>query len=103
MKFKIAFHPLVEGEAAAAAEWYERQQAGRGVDFVAEYRDRLRHLPGESLFYAVRFHDIRRVNLPRFPYGIFYFLADDGVIVLGVLHGARDSEAELARRRKIFG
>jgi len=42
------------------------------------------------------------VNLPTFPYGIFYSLVDDGVVILGVLHGARDSEAELARRRKIF-
>jgi toxin ParE1/3/4 len=102
VKSKVAFHPLVEADAANAAEWYERQQAGLGVAFVAEYRDRLRHLPDEALFYAVRFHDIRRVNLPRFPYGIFYSLVDDGVVVLGVLHGARDSEAELARRRKIF-
>ena len=103
MKSKVAFHPLVEADAADAAEWYERQQAELGAVFVAEYRDRLRHLPDEALLYAVRFQDIRRVNLPRFPYGIFYYLVDDGVVVLGVLHGARDSKAELARRRKSFG
>ena len=103
MKSKVAFHPLVEADAADAAEWYERQKAGLGPAFVAEYRDRLRQLPDGALLYAVRFHDIRRVNLPRFPCGIFYSLVDDGVVVLGVLHGARDSEAELARRRKIFG
>jgi toxin ParE1/3/4 len=102
VKSKVAFHPLVEVDAANAAEWYERQQAGLGVAFVAEYRDHLRHLPDEALFCAVRFHGIRRVNLPRFPYGIFYSLVDGGVVVLGVLHGARDSEAELARRRKFF-
>ena len=103
MKSKVAFHPLVEADAADAAEWYERQQAGLGAAFVAAYRDRLRQLPDEALLYAVRFHDIRRVNLSRFPYGIFYSVVDDGVVVLGVLHGAHDSEAELARRRKIFG
>ena len=102
MKSKVAFHPLVEADAADAAEWYERQQSGLGVAFVAEYRDCLRHLPDSALLYAVRFHDIRRVNFARFPYGIFYSWADDGVVVLGVLHGARDSETELARRRKIF-
>ena len=35
MKSKVAFHPLVEADAANAAEWYERQQAGLGVAFVA--------------------------------------------------------------------
>jgi hypothetical protein len=89
VKSNVAFHPLVETDAADAAEWYERQQAGLGPAFVAEYRDRLRHLPDEAL--------------PRFPYGIFYSLVDDGMVVLGILHGHRDSEAELARRRKFFG
>jgi toxin ParE1/3/4 len=102
VKSKVAFHPLVEADATDAAEWYERQQAGLGAAFVAEYRERLHHLPDEALLYAVRFHDIRRVNLPKFPYGIFYFLVENGIVILGVLHGARDSEAELARRRKIF-
>lgn len=48
------------------------------------------------------FRGVRRVNLRRFPYGIFYVVRPDEIWVLGVLHGARDSEAELARRRKSF-
>ncbi|NBV22603.1 MAG: hypothetical protein EBS05_11895 [Proteobacteria bacterium] len=55
------------------------------------------------LVYRVRFYDIRRLNLRRFPYGVFYFVTGETVVVLGVLHGARDSEAELARRRQGFG
>jgi len=62
-----------------------------------------RHLSEDALLYAVRFFDIRRVNLRKFPYGVFYFVADDVVVVLGVLHGARDTEEELSRRREIYG
>jgi len=46
-------------------------------------------------FLSVRFADIRRVNLPVFKHDMFYFIADDAVVVLGILHGHRDSIAEL--------
>ena len=51
----------------------------------------------------VRFLDIRQVNLQKFPYGVFYFVVGDAVVVLAMLHGARDTEAELSRRRKVYG
>jgi hypothetical protein len=53
--------------------------------------------------YAVRFADIRRVNLPVFKHGVFYFIADGAVVVLGILHDHRDTQAELQRRRKKYG
>jgi plasmid stabilization system protein ParE len=63
----------------------------------------LRRLPKEALLNAIRFDDIRRVNLASFPHGVFYFVEEDRVVVLGVLHGARDSESELQHRRQTYG
>jgi plasmid stabilization system protein ParE len=60
-------------------------------------------LPHDALLYAIRFDDIRRVNLPSFPYGVFYFADESRVVILAVLHGARDSDAELQRRRQTCG
>ncbi len=96
-------HPLVRADLREAARWYEAQVMGLGRRFNAEAISLLKRLPRAALRYAIRFDDIRRVNLPSFPYGIFYFIHDDMVIVLGVLHGARDTEAELARRRGLYG
>jgi plasmid stabilization system protein ParE len=50
----------------------------------------------------VRFADIRRVNLPVFKHGVFYFIAGEAIVVLAVLHSHRDSEDELQRRRKKY-
>jgi hypothetical protein len=57
-------------------------------------------LPEKAFFFRIRFEDIRRVNLPSFQHSIFYFIHQDSVVVLGVLQGARETEKELASRRR---
>lgn len=96
-------HWLVRFDIREAYRWYERQQHGLGRRFNQELRLVLGRLPTDAFLYAVRFDDIRRVNLPSFPHGVFYFTEESKVVVLGVLHGARDTEAELQQRRQTFG
>src|SRR5437773_7651857 len=93
-------HPLLRADIREAALWYERQAQGLGRRITAEVIETLRRLPHEALLYAIRFGNVRRVNLPSFPYGVFYFISNDTVVVLGVLHGARESREELERRRQ---
>jgi len=99
----LAFHPLVEADVADSAGWYARRQPGLEERYLAEDRQRFDALAADAALCAVRFADIRRVNLPVFKHGIFYFIAPDAIVVLAVLHGHRDSEAELQRRRRKYG
>jgi plasmid stabilization system protein ParE len=99
----LVFHPLVEADVDDSAGWYARQQPGLDERFLVEAYECFDNLPANAALYAVRFADIRRVNLPVFKHGIFYFIAGDAVVVLGILHGHRDSQAELRRRRAKFG
>jgi plasmid stabilization system protein ParE len=50
----------------------------------------------------IRFSGIRRLNLERFPYGIFYIVKPEEVRVLAVLHGRRETKNILAGRRRTF-
>ncbi len=93
-------HWLVRFDIRQAYRWYEGQRRGLGRRFNRELRAVLLRLPKDAWLYAVRFDDIRRVNLPSFPYGVFYVVDESKVVVLGVLHGASDSESELQRRRQ---
>ena len=102
MRFRLDFHPLVRLDLAEASSWYERQERGVGLRLEAEAKDLFRRLSDEALLYAVRFSDVRRVNLRNFPYGVFYLVVGETVVVLGVLHGARDTEEELKRRRQAY-
>ena len=81
----------VEVDVAEAAEWYNAQRRGLGIEFIAEVQGADRLLLANPLRYAVRFEDIRRLNLRRFPYGIFF-----------ILHFRRDSRALLEQRRRLL-
>jgi len=102
VRFRLDFHPLVRLDLAEASSWYERQERGVGLRLEAGAKGLFRRLSDEALLYAVRFSDVRRVNLRNFPYGVFYLVVGETVVVLGVLHGARDTEEELKRRRQAY-
>ena len=96
-------HWLVRFDIREAYCWYEHQERGLGRRFNRELQAVLRRLPEDALLYAVRFDDVHRVNLPSFPYGAFYLADESRVVVLGVLHGARDSKTELQQRHQTYG
>ena len=102
MRFRLDFHPLVPIDLAEASAWYERREPGVGIRLESEAKKVFRCLGDDALLYAVRFADVRRVNLPKFPYGAFYIIAGEIVVVLGVLHGAQDTEEALRRRREAY-
>jgi len=86
---------------AEAAEWYETQRSGLGQRFISTVQSSDKLLLANPLRYAVRFADVRRLNLEDFPYGIFFFLHDDVIVILAVLHNRRDTRAILERRRRL--
>ena len=95
-------HPLVRADLQSAYDWYEDELPGLGSEFREEFSRAYRKLGQRPLHYAVRFSGIRRVNLNRFPFGIFYVVKHDEVRVLAVLHGRRETKNILAGRRRTF-
>lgn len=95
-------HPLVRAGLQSAYDWYEAELAGLGGEFREEFFRAYRKLGQRPLLYAVRFSSIRRVNLDRFPYGIFYTVKRNEVRILAVLHGSRETKKMLINRRRAF-
>ena len=95
-------HRLVDADFQSACEWYEAKQPGLGSEFIEDFQRAYQRLRKYPLFYSVRFANVRRLNLERFPYGIFYVVRSEEIRVLAVLHSSRDSENILARRRRAF-
>lgn len=93
--------PVVEADVAEAAEWYEAHRPGLGQRFVSTVHTADKLLMAEPRRYAVCFGDVRRLNLADFPYGIFFFLHSEVIVVLAVLHNRRDTRAILERRRRL--
>ena len=92
-------HPAVDVEIKAAAAWYDERCPGLGDQFVDAVRALSRSVQQTPLRFAIRFADIRRANLTRFPYVVWFFLSNHGVFILAVLHHKRDHRAMLEQRR----
>ena len=88
------FIAAAETELYEAAEWYERQSRGLGVEFLAEV-DRARELL-ESLPMAWPkiSRNIRRCRLSRFPYGLLfhYQTGASEILIIAVMHLHRDPD-----------
>ena len=95
-------HRLVEVDLRAAFDWFEDQRPGLGAEFADEFRIYYRRICESPLRNAIRFNEIRRLNLRRFPYGIFYAVRDQELRILAVLHSSRDAASILADRRRTF-
>jgi hypothetical protein len=68
----VIYKPAADIEVAAAFHQYEGERSGLGVNFL----DELLRIEG----------DVRRANLRRFPYGLFYIIDGPTVSVLACLH-----------------
>ena len=72
------------------ADWYEATREGLGDEFLVEVERSLLKIEEHPESFPVRYGEIRRANLDRFPYGVFFWLPDESTIeILAVIHGSR--------------
>jgi plasmid stabilization system protein ParE len=89
MTVEIRLRPEAAQDLADAAEWYEEQRAGLGHEFLDEARATLSTIAEMPSMYAQIHRSARRALMQRFPFGIFYRIDGDRIVVLAILHGSR--------------
>jgi plasmid stabilization system protein ParE len=86
---KIIVRLAAEEDLDEASSWYEKQRVGLGKEFLASVDETLKKLRQRPDFGITVHKQLRRANVRRFPYGVFYQVSEDRIIVVGVLHGRR--------------
>jgi plasmid stabilization system protein ParE len=86
--------PEAEGDAIAAAVWYEDQKPGLADEFLAEIGAAFEMVRQNSqsaslLEYYSGHHEIRRRLLHRFPYAVVYLCRGEETIVVAITHARR--------------
>lgn len=76
-------------DLAEAATWYEMQRPGLGQEFLDEAARAIRAIGEHPLGYPVMWRRTHRALIHRFPFGVYYRVADNAVLVIAVLHGSR--------------
>jgi plasmid stabilization system protein ParE len=82
----VEFHPEAQAEFIAAAQFYERQTASLGFDFIAAVQrvlERLGEFPASGAPFGRR---LRRLLVPKFPYGVLYRVERERIYVVAVMH-----------------
>jgi plasmid stabilization system protein ParE len=79
-----------EADIASGYGWYEEQQRGVGVEFLEEVSFTIAAIESQPLRFPQVSRTLRRALVRRFPYGIYFLIRDDEVVVVAVRHLARD-------------
>lgn len=96
-QYRLEAESAVEFDIEAAFNWYENEEAGLGFQFLEQLRIAYQRILENPLGYQDLRSGIRRALTRRFPYAVFFSIEDDIVLILAVLHTARDP-AEWQRR-----
>lgn len=83
---RVSFNELAERELNDAAAYYELEQSGLGEAFIASVEECAAAVVAHPMANAIVTRDIRRRLCHRFPYALFYRVADAEIRILAVMH-----------------
>ncbi len=93
MSARLRVLPRALQDIADARAWYEAKREGLGLEFCECFEASLKVIQQFPFIYPVVVRDARRCLMGRFPYGIIYRVPEpDLILIIAVLHGARDPE-----------
>ncbi|HIP61132.1 MAG TPA: type II toxin-antitoxin system RelE/ParE family toxin [Sulfurovum sp.] len=86
----LKFKPEVYNDIKIAYDWYESQRIGLGEDFLLTLEESYAKIARTPKVYQLIYKTVRRKLVRRFPYGVFFVLRDDEVIVVAIMHTRRE-------------
>ncbi len=95
----VWFLPSALDDVRTAYAWYEGERPGLGDEFLEAVQSALDRILGFPLASPVVHRDARRSLVERFPYCVYYRVAGDGLVVVALLHAARDPDVPESRIR----
>lgn len=90
MPFTVVYKSLAQMEAAEAYQWYAQPHIGMANAFIEELERTNGFIARNPHLYACVEAEMRRANLNRFPYSLFYVIDADTVNVLSCFHQHRE-------------
>ena len=93
MNFAIELRAKVFEDLDKIHRWYEKRLRGLGDRFAATFFSSLPVLQRNPTVFAPYYRDVRHFLLKRFPYGIYFRVEGETVVVFRVFHGSRNQSA----------
>ena len=90
MTRRMVFRRRFADDLLAGISWYAARQPSLGQEFRDAVLATVDLIGTNPTLYGIIHRQVRRATLRRFPYGIFYLLEPQRIVVLRLLHSARD-------------
>lgn len=100
---RIEILSCAEDEFREAVAWCNEQCPGLGYEFAAEVKSALSRIAAFPNAWPAMSPRARRCLVHRFPYGVLYQTREDFVLVLAIMHLARDPKRWQDRLNKALG
>jgi hypothetical protein len=89
---KARFTSAAEQELKEALEYYDAARPGLGAEFLAEVEATARLIELQPLAWTPLSTRTRRCRTHRFPYGLFYQVRPDEILIVSVADLRRDPQ-----------
>ncbi|MGE5343120.1 MAG: type II toxin-antitoxin system RelE/ParE family toxin [Candidatus Omnitrophota bacterium] len=97
---KYIFHPEALKEYEESALYYKRISIDLAISFVNCVEIGIQKIIENPKAWSIIKEDVRRHLIKRFPFGIYYTLENDGIIILAIMHMSRKPGYWISRMRK---
>ena len=87
---EIRLREEAEADLSEAAIWYQQQQKGLGYNFLDEVLTLSQSIKEHPHAYPIVHREVRRALTNRFPFGIFYRVEEEIIVIFAIMHASRD-------------
>jgi plasmid stabilization system protein ParE len=92
MSRRVIIRRKAKQDLREAKEWYREISRELANAFIERIDEALALVRERPLAFQTVHRTFRRVLLHRFPYALFYHVDEERIVVVAVLHQARDPE-----------
>ncbi|HYX30466.1 MAG TPA: type II toxin-antitoxin system RelE/ParE family toxin, partial [Pyrinomonadaceae bacterium] len=87
---KVRYLTVANIEIVEAAEYYEIQKAGLGVEFLDELKRTEGRIVEHPKSWPRNLSKTHSCMIKRFPYSVIYYVAADEILIAAIHHHRRD-------------
>ena len=89
-KYALKLLPSAERDLSEVFSWYEEQRRGLGSRFFLAVEAAMESIKRTPLLFPIVHRTVRRARVKRFPYGVYFEVAEGEIVVIRIYHARRD-------------
>ena len=95
---RFVFRPRARSQVLAARDWYAEQAVGLELEFARAVEAAIGAVERNPVAFPEVEPGIRRILLRRFPFGLYYAVQEDRIVVHACYHLRREPGGWRSRR-----